>query len=136
MSKSLNATLSALALSMVPLSAFGQSLPITVGMDYGVARQRLIQAGWQPLRSAYPAAKWIYRSVESSSYNHLEAQTQLASYFRQRGWYETLDCAPTGHGMCGQQFFNANGKGLILTTTNGAGSPPIVKGYTFGNRTR
>ncbi len=136
MNKSLLSTISALAITVAPISAVAQSVPITVGMNYGIARQRLIQAGWQPLRSAYPAAKWIYKSAENSSYNHLEAQTRLASYFRQRGWHETLDCAPTGHGMCGQQFLNAKGKGLIVTTTNGASSPPIVKGYTFGNGTR
>ncbi|AFY27488.1 hypothetical protein Cyagr_0289 [Cyanobium gracile PCC 6307] len=136
MNKSLLSTISTLAITVAPISAVAQSVPITVGMNYGIARQRLIQAGWQPLRSAYPAANWIYKSAENSSYNHLEAQTRLASYFRQRGWYETLDCAPTGHGMCGQQFFNAKGKGLIVTTTNGEVSPPIVKDYTFGNGTR
>ena len=129
----------ALALPAIlsPLTVQAQSVPIFVGMEYGVARQRLINAGWKPLVSLVPAARWFKKLNGPERDYHLTAQTDLASYFRSRGWFETLDCAPTGRGLCGQQFFNANGKGLVVATTNGQGSkPPVVEGYSFIDGTR
>lgn len=119
-----------------PLAVEAQSVPITAGMDYALARQRLIQAGWKPLVSARPAAKWI-PSDSGIPYSVMDEQTSLAQYFRERGWYETLDCAPTGHGRCRQQFFNASGRGLIVTTTNGFGiRGSVVVSFGFGDETR
>jgi len=127
----------ALQAILSPLTVQAQSVPISVGMEYRVARQRLIKAGWKPLVSRVPAAQWIQKGNKQQIDYHIAAQTSLASYFRSRGWFETLDCAPTGRGLCGQQFFNANGKGLVVATTNGQGSkPPVVEGYSFKDGTR
>jgi hypothetical protein len=116
-----------------PSTARAQSVPIRVGMDYGLARQRLIQAGWRPLVRSRPAAP----NDSGTPYSLMDQQIALTSYFRKRGWHETLGCAPTGLGLCGQQFFNANGKGLVVTTTNGyVNKPPVVKSYRFGNDSR
>ena len=58
MNKTLFAFVSVIAITVAPISAVAQSLPITVGMNYGVARQRLIQAGWQPLVPSFSDIKW------------------------------------------------------------------------------
>jgi hypothetical protein len=114
-----------------------QSVPISEGMNYALARQRLVQAGWKPLVSLVPAAQWIQEGNNKQRQYHMSAQKDLASYFRNRGWHETLDCAPTGHGMCRQQFFHTNGKSLIVATTSGQGTqPPLVKSDGYGDGTR
>ena len=132
MNKPLFATISAFALSMMQFSAVAQSLPITVGMNYGVARQRLIQAGWQPLIPGGARTLWSTGSEE-----YMEQQAMLAGAFRRRKWFETLGCAPTGLGTCMHQFFDANGRGLIVETGSGdsARLPDVWKFY-FRDGTR
>lgn len=78
-----------------PMIVQAQSVPITVGMNYGVARQRLIRASWQPLMLCGVRALWSYGSQA-----YMDLQIKLAAAFRQRGWYETLGCAATGLGTC------------------------------------
>ncbi|MFM7640070.1 MAG: toll/interleukin-1 receptor domain-containing protein [Cyanobium sp.] len=101
-----------------------QRTPITVGMNYAVARQRLIQAGWQPLRPQGLAMQWS-RGGDSV------LQSQLAGAFRKRNWYETLHCYPTGQARCLQQFFDAKGQGLVVETGSGAYSvmPDVIRFY-------
>ena len=102
-----------------------QSVPITIGMDYGVARQRLIQAGWKPFVPKNSRKAWPQENEED-----MRLQLALAAGFRQKGWYETRQCAPTGHGRCEQQFLGHNSRVLIVETTI-AGSTPNHKVYNF-----
>lgn len=116
-----------------PLTVQAQSVPITVGMNYGVARQRLINAGWKPLVSPRPAVA----DDSGPPYSNMDQQITLTEYFRQKGWQETLYCAPTGLGLCDHQFFSPSGRGLIvITTMDHHSKPPVVEKYKFGNGTR
>lgn len=125
-------------LLLLPLSismsvSHAQSVPITAGMDYGVARQRLIRAGWNPQNRSKPATP----DDSGTPYSNMDQQIALTEYFRKKGWRETLICAPTGLGLCDQQFFSANGRGLIMITTMGHHSkPPVVHSYKYGDGTR
>ena len=128
----------ALALPAIlsPLTVQAQSVPISVGINYGVARQRLIQAGWKPVVSPRPAAKWIPND-SGTPYSNMDQQITLTEYFRKKGWQESLHCAPTGLGLCDHQFFGPSGRGLIVITTMGHQSkPPVVEQYKFGDGTR
>jgi hypothetical protein len=124
----------ALALPSIlsPLPVQAQSVPITVGMNYGVARQRLIQAGWQPLTPGGARALWSYGSQD-----YMDQQMMLAGAFRRQKWFETLGCAPTGLGTCQHQFFDINGRGLIVETGSGGyGSIPDVTKFYLKDGTK
>lgn len=132
MPKSLVAPITALAFALAPIRSVAQSLPITVGMNYGDARQRLIQAGWQPLMPGGARALWASGSAE-----FMNLQMRLAAAFRQRGWHETLGCAPTGLGTCQHQFFDVNRRGLIVETGSGGyGVLPSVTRFYYRDGTR
>lgn len=132
MNKSLFVFISLLAITVAPINVIAQSLPITVGMNYGVARQRLIQAGWQPLVPSFSDIKWnTWSEVDR------DIQKRLAGAFRRRGWYETLFCTPTGIGSCEHQFFDVNGRGLIVETGSGGYGPvPNVRKFYYKDGTR
>jgi hypothetical protein len=115
-----------------PLGVQAQSVPITVGMNYAVARQRLIQAGWQPLIPGGARALWSYGSQD-----YMNQQMMLAGAFRRQKWFETLGCAPTGLGTCQHQFFDLNGRGLIVETGSGGYGPvPDVTKFYYGDGTK
>lgn len=122
----------ALPVLFSPMSVQAQSVPITVGMNYGLARQQLIQAGWQPLMPGGARALWSHGSQD-----YMNQQMMLAAAFRQRGWYETLGCAPTGLGTCQHQFFDINGRGLIVETGSGGyRTLPNVTRFYFKDGTK
>jgi hypothetical protein len=115
------------------LTVQAQSVPITVGMNYGVARQRLIQAGWQPLMPGGARALWS----ESVNEDYMNQQMMLAGAFRRQKWFETLGCAPTGLGTCQHQFFDLNGRGLIVETGSGGyGDIPDVTKFYYKDGTK
>ena len=51
--------------------------------------------------------------------------------FRNRGWYETVLCMPSGACLCYQQFYDINGRGLAVVTESGSlpKIPSVVKFY-------
>lgn len=101
-------------------------------MNYGVARQCLIQAGWQPLVPSFSDIK-----LNTWSEVDRDIQKRFAGAFRRRGWYETLACLPTGIGSCEHQFFNVNGRGLIVETLSGGYGPvPNVRKFYYMDGTR
>lgn len=117
---------------LTPVSAKAQSIPITVGMSYGVARERLVQAGWQPLLPSGASLIW-----SSGTKDYIDQQMMLAGAFRRKGWYETLGCLPTGLGTCRHQFFDVNRRGLIVETGSGGyGSIPNVTRFYFKDGTK
>ena len=133
MNKPLCAFLSVLAIIVAPISAVAQSLPITVGMNYGVARQRLIQAGWQPAIPRGVHKIWAEETTESD----IRIQKANANAFRMRGWYETLGCAPTGPGTCDHLFTDRRGRRLIVETGSGGYSHvPDVRRFYYDADTR
>jgi hypothetical protein len=122
-----------LPVSISMSASHAQSVPITAGMDYGVARQQLILAGWNSQNRSKPATpddSWM-------PYSNMDQQISLTDYFRKKGWRETLICAPTGLGLSDLKFFSANGSGLIVITTMGHQSkPPVVHSYKYGDGKR
>jgi len=101
-------------------------------MNYGIARQRLIQAGWQPLIPGGARALWSHGSQD-----YMKQQMMLAGAFRRQKWFETLGCAPTGLGTCMHQFFDINGRGLIVETGSGGyGKIPDVTKFYYRDGTK
>ena len=122
----------ALPAILFSLTVSAEPVPITVGMNYGVARQRLIQAGWQPLIPGGARALWSHGSQD-----YMKQQMMLAGAFRRQKWFETLGCAPTGLGTCMHQFFDINGRGLIVETGSGGyGRIPDVTKFYYRDRTK
>lgn len=126
------------------LSTAQMTTPIKVGMEYPAARARLIDAGWQPhmppgvnilscdsqLRTCGAGRRPIITDME------IQGEKETRQQFRERGFYETIDCRVTGTGSCMQYFTDAKGDGLIVETTSGSldprlggGETPIVLGF-------
>ena len=106
-----------------------QSLPIKVGMNYGEARSRLVQQGWQPhvptgasLLSCGSKGTCIYDGLDKSAKaktSFFQSEINFRKVFREQGWYETVHCYPTGAGWCFHSFTDAYGKELVVRTGSG-----------------
>lgn len=120
-------------------TANAQTLPLKVGMNYGEARGKLIEQGWQP---HMPSGAAILSCGDRGPCTPLglnkEAQLEfindeiaLRKVFRDRGWFETVHCYPSGAGWCFHSYTNANGKELVVQTGSGAYKevPNVIKFY-------
>ena len=98
--------------------AMSQNVPLRVDMNYTQARKVLLDNGWQPFVPAgadlltcnFGRDPCIDRSID------LRSRRQ----FRARGWYEAVHCFPTGRGLCYHQFYDINGRGLVVVTGSGS----------------
>ena len=141
--KPFNAISLAYALSttfLVKYTVHAQALPLSVGMNYGEARNKLINQGWQPHVPAGVASlscgdrgPCIYKGLGDSedARSFINTEIALRRAFRDQGWHETVHCYPSGAGWCFHSFTNASGKELIVQTGSGAYEkvPNVIKFY-------
>ena len=112
------------ALSMKDI-VHAQALPLRVGMNYGEARNNLIQQGWQP----HVPYKGLGDNEDARSF--IKREITLRKAFRDQGWYEAVHCYPTGAAWCFHSFTNVSGKELVVQTGSGAYGevPNVIKFY-------
>ena len=124
-----------LATSCTETYSNAQTLPLKVGMNYGEAREKLIEQGWQP---HMPSGAAILSCgdrgpcvVDDRGPARINDEIALRKVFRDRGWYETVHCYPSGAGWCFHSYTNANGKELVVQTGSGAYKevPNVIKFY-------
>ena len=126
--------------SLMTGTAHAQSLPLRVGMNYGEARDKLIQQGWQPhmptgaeILSCGDRGPCTYKGLGDSedARSFINREIELRQAFRDRGWHETVHCYPSGAGWCFHSFTNASGKELVVQTGSGAYKkvPNVIKFY-------
>ena len=127
------------ALSMKDI-VHAQALPLRVGMNYGEARNNLIQQGWQPhvpagaaILSCGDRGPCIYKGLGDSedARSFIKREITLRKAFRDQGWYEAVHCYPTGAAWCFHSFTNVSGKVLVVQTGSGAYGevPNVIKFY-------
>lgn len=121
-------------------AASAQPLPLRVGMNYGEARAKLIQQGWQPhipsgvdMLSCGDRGQCRYEGFGNSedARKFINMEIGLRKAFRNRGWFETVQCYATGAGDCFHSFTNADGKELVVQTGSGTWGevPNVIKFY-------
>ena len=110
--------------------AMGQTVPLRVGMDYTQARKVLLDNGWQPFIPT-GALRLACNGKSPCEDRFVNTNLALREQFRNRGWYETVHCFGTGAGLCYHQFYDINGRGLVVVTGSGSYSkmPSVVKFY-------
>ncbi len=130
-----------LATSCTETYSNAQTLPLKVGMNYGEAREKLIEQGWQPhmpsgaaILSCGDRGPCTYEGLDKSEEGRLRfinTEIALRKVFRDRGWFETVHCYPSGAGWCFHSYTNANGKELVVQTGSGAYKevPNVIKFY-------
>lgn len=110
--------------------AMSQNVPLRVGMNYTQSRKVLLDNGWQPF---LPAGANLLACGDENPCNNrsINLEKSLRRQFRARGWYETVHCFPTGKGLCYHQFYDINGRGLVVVTGSGSYSqmPSVVQFY-------
>jgi hypothetical protein len=110
--------------------AMSQNVPLRVGMNYTQSRKVLLDNGWQPF---LPAGANLLACGDANPCNNrsINLEKALRRQFRARGWYETVHCFPTGKGLCYHQFYDINGRGLVVVTGSGSYSemPSVVQFY-------
>ena len=79
------------------------AVPLTEGMAYREARQRLLRQGWQPNLQGDPP------NLQSTAVRELF----------DLGYREIKDCAGTGEGPCRFEFINQAGQLLVVVATTG-----------------
>lgn len=119
-----------------------QAVPITVGMPYANARTILIQNGWQPhiphgpdLLACSDTDPCTYQGLDQSQKareSFMRAEKALRKAFRERGWFETIHCYPSGRGSCYHLFTDVNKRRLLIETGSGSyGAIPEVSRFFF-----
>jgi hypothetical protein len=108
---------------------WSQAVPLKVGMSYAEARRLLIENGWQPYMPT--GAKMLacgkrgactYEGLDQTERERdsfFRTELALRKVFRQQGWYETVQCLPTGPGWCLHSFSDINGRELVVRTGSG-----------------
>ncbi|MCK2184103.1 hypothetical protein [Halomonas getboli] len=108
-----------------PPAAKHAPIPKIAGLSYETARLSLIDAGWQP----------IGYSMAHGSDPDLQVGNGL--YFWQKGYYEIIDCCPTGLSHCRFGYRDAYGNKLIIITSGEVlpqvGSTARVSRWSFEN---
>lgn len=110
--------------------AMSQNVPLRVDMNYTQARKVLLDNGWQPFIPT-GALRLACDGKSPCEYRFADRAIALRKQFRNRGWYETVHCFGTGAGLCYHQFYDINGRGLVVVTGSGSYSqmPSVVKFY-------
>ena len=110
--------------------AMSQNVPLRVDMNYTQARKVLLDNGWQPF---VPAGANVLTCQFGNPCNNrsIDSEKRLRRQFRARGWYEAVHCFPTGAGFCYHQFYDINGRGLVVVTGSGSYTmmPSVVQFY-------
>lgn len=107
--------------------AMSPNVPLKVGINYTQARNALIDNGWQPF---IPSGANLLACADQNPCNRsIDLEKALRRQFRNRGWYETVMCMPTGKGLCYHQFYDINGRGIVVVTGSGSYSemPSVVQ---------
>lgn len=83
---------------LITTNLFAQALPIIqLNTPYGNVRAQLIKSGWTPVKQRETCGGWCNNQ-------------------RNKGFYETLQCADTGTAPCNFVFANGQGKEIIVIT--------------------
>jgi hypothetical protein len=80
------------------------SVPSIHGLSYAEAREKLVEAGWQPY-----AKHWSY-------VNDPNIQTGNGSIFWAQGYHEICSCSGTGYGFCSFEFMDVYSNRLRVIT--------------------
>ena len=127
------------ALFLTTETAFAQTLPLKVGMNYEEAREKLVEQGWQPhVPSGFaqlscdgrdPCTYVGLDNSEEAERSFINLQIALRKVFRDRGWFETVHCFPSGAGFCHHSYTNPEGRELLVQTGSGAYKemPSVIK---------
>lgn len=112
----------------VGADAMSQNVPLRVGMNYTQARKVLLDNGWQPFTPS--GARMLACNGKSLCEDRFaDREISNRKQFRDRGWFETVLCMPSGAGLCYHQFYDINGRGLAVVTGSGSYSqmPSVVR---------
>jgi hypothetical protein len=88
-----------------PLSATHTPIPKIAKLRYEIAREKMINSGWQPIMQ-----HWSYPDKNST----LKAGN--GEYFWSKGFHEILNALPTGLGFCIFRFSDVYKNRLIIIT--------------------
>lgn len=108
-----------------------QNVPLRVGMNYTQARKVLLDNGWQPFVPTGARLLACEGKSICDSRGGVEREIAFRKQFRNRGWYETVLCIPSGSAFCYHQFYDINNRGLVVVTGSGSHKemPSVVKFY-------
>ena len=109
--------------------AMSQNVPLRVDMNYTQARKVLLDNGWQPFVPA--GAHVLTCNFGKPCIFPIDSEKSLRRQFRARGWYEAVHCFPTGRGLCYHQFYDINGRGLVVVTGSGYYTMPSVQHFYY-----
>jgi hypothetical protein len=98
-----------------PASAIHTPIPRISGLTYDEARERLVDAGWQPHRQ-----HWSHASEP-------DIQCGNGSYFWEKGYHEIIHASGMGLGYCAFGFVDVYRNELIVVT---AGEVCEEEGWT------
>lgn len=98
-----------------PASAIHSPIPRISGLTYDEARERLLEAGWQPHRQ-----HWSHASEPGM-------QCGNGLYFWEKGYHEIINASGTGLGHCTFGFIDVYCNMLIVVT---AGEVSAEEGWT------
>ena len=87
-----------------PASEGHSPIPKIAGLTYGDARQRLVEAGWQPHRH-----HWTHAAEPDMQYGN-------GLHFWEKGYHEIINASGTGLGHCTFSFIDAYRNKLIVVT--------------------
>jgi hypothetical protein len=88
----------------LPAGAVHAPIPKIAGLTYQEARERLVDAGWQPHRN-----HWSHAREPDMQYGN-------GLYFWERGFHEIISASGTGLGHCTFGFVDVYGNKLIVVT--------------------
>ncbi|WP_434684028.1 hypothetical protein [Pseudanabaena minima] len=99
-------------------------------MNYTQARKVLLDNGWQPFVPT-GALQLACDGKSPCDSRLIDREIAFRKQFRNRGWFETVMCMPSGAGLCYHQFYDINERGLVVVTGSGSYSqmPSVVKFY-------